>query len=84
VPFLTVLKGRKNIFRGKPGLKYPCNANVNVHSEKSIHLKIIEWTSMVHGYSIDLWISICVFSINVLFGMDIAWTFQAGKLPDTG
>jgi len=33
-------------------------------SEKSIHLKILEWTSMVHGYSIDTWISICVFSIN--------------------
>jgi len=40
-----------------PGLKYPCD----VHAEKSIHLKTLEWTSMVQGYSTDTWISICVF-----------------------
>jgi len=47
----------------------------NTHAEKSIHLKILEWTSMVYRYSID-WISICVFPINGKFGMDIAWTLQ--------
>jgi len=34
---------------------------------------------MAHGYSIDKWIFICEFSINGLFGMDIAWTLQPGK-----
>jgi len=49
-------------FTWNPGWKYPCY----VHgAEKSIQLEILEWTSMFHGYSIDLWTSICVFSINV-------------------
>jgi len=29
---------------------------------------------MVHGYSIDTWKSMFVFSINGYSGMDIAWT----------
>jgi len=33
---------------------------VNIHAAKYIHLKILEWTSMVHGYSIDTWISIYI------------------------
>jgi len=33
---------------------------------------------MAPGYSIDTCISICVFSIDGLFGMDIAWTIQPG------
>jgi len=37
-----------------------------------IFIKIFEWTFMVHGYSIDTWISIFVFSINGYFSMDIA------------
>jgi len=35
------------------GLKYPCMV-IYIHVEKSIHLKILEWTSLVHGYSIDM------------------------------
>jgi len=32
-----------------PKSKYPCNAQGNIHAEKSIHLKILEWkTLMVH------------------------------------
>jgi len=59
-------------------LKYPCNAHGNIHAEKSIHLKILEWTSIVHGCSINTWISICIF-VNEKFGMDIAWTLQPGS-----
>jgi len=33
---------------------------------------------MVHGYTIETWISICVFSINGYFGMNIAWTLEPG------
>jgi len=36
-----------------PGLKYPCNVHSNIHAKKSIHSKILEWTSIVHEYSID-------------------------------
>jgi len=43
-------------------------------AEKSIPSKILEWTSMVHGYCIDAWIAVYVFPVNGLFGMDIAWT----------
>jgi len=42
----------KIIFEGVfPGLKYPCNVQGNIHARESIHLKILEWTFMVHGYS---------------------------------
>jgi len=34
------------------GLKYPSKVNGIIHAEKSFHLKILEWTSMLHGYSI--------------------------------
>jgi len=44
---------------------YCCVTRVEVPMQcgyrKTINLKILEWTSMVHGY---LWISICVFPIN--------------------
>ena len=33
----------------------------NIHAEKPIHLKIFEWTSMIHGYSIDICTLICVY-----------------------
>jgi len=35
---------------------------------------------MVHEYSIDAWIPICVFSMNGFFGMVVAWTLQPGEL----
>jgi len=63
-----------------PGLKYPCNVHGNIHAGNYIHLKILEWASMVHGYNTDTWIPICIFPIDVLFGMDIAWTLQPGCL----
>jgi len=47
--------------RKNSALKYPCNVPGNIHAKKPIHLKILEWISMVHGYRIDTWISICVF-----------------------
>jgi len=34
---------------------------------------------MVHEYSINTWISICLFSIYEKFGMDITWTLQPGR-----
>ena len=49
-----------------PGLKYPCN----IQAEKFIHLKILEWTSMVHGYSIHL----CIFN---------KWIIRHGYCMDT-
>jgi len=52
--------------------------------KKSISLKILEGISMVHGCSIDTWISICVFSIHGLFGNDIAWTLQPGYITFCG
>jgi len=36
-----------------PGLKCPCKIHGNIHAKKSIHLKILEWTSMVHGHGMD-------------------------------
>jgi len=38
----------------KSRLKYPCNVHGNIHAEKSIYLKILEWTSMVHGVPVNL------------------------------
>jgi len=46
---------------GLSGLKYPYNVHGNIHAEKHIHLKIPEWTSMVHGHSMDTSIFIRVF-----------------------
>ena len=45
------------------GLKSPWSVHSNIHP-KNIHLKIPEWTSMVHGYSIDTWISHYMFTRN--------------------
>ena len=49
------------MFRSEvPGFKYPCNLHGNIHAEKSIHLRIPEWTSVVHGH-VD--IDSCIFNI---------------------
>ena len=37
---------------------YSCTVHGNIHAEKSIFLKILERTSVVHGYSIDLDLSL--------------------------
>jgi len=44
-------------------LKYPCNVHGNIYAEKSIHLKILEWTSMVHGH-INI-IHSCIFIVRI-------------------
>ena len=61
-----------------PGSWVPCKIHGNIHAEKSIHLKILEWASIVHGYGRDPRISIRGFLMNGLCGMDIAWTLHPG------
>ena len=56
-----LLSPNEGIFPKVPRLKCPCKIHGNNHAKKSIHLKILEWTYMVHGHSRDLRISIRVF-----------------------
>jgi len=41
------------------GPKYPCNVHGDILAEKSIHMKIPEWTSMVHGH-----VDSCIFNMD--------------------
>jgi len=55
------------------------NIHGDIHAEKSLYLKVLEWIYVFHGYRQDTWISMCAFSMNGYFSMDIAWTLQPGN-----
>ena len=45
------LKVAFSTFSRRPGLKCPCKIHGNIHAEKSIHLRFLEWTTVVHGHT---------------------------------
>jgi len=60
----------------QPELKYSCNVYVTIHTGKSIHLKTLEWTFMVHGHSKRTWVFICIHAEKSIHLKTLEWTFM--------